>query len=128
MLLFKRIFILLGALLLTFQSMAAQQGTEIHFNSSCDFKALTIGIGGEDGLNPDYVALNVMLRPEARIRLAQVSRSHMNQSLDTWINGIKINTATIRTELDTESIRIMVDKQMAKEIFPSLLATQCHQK
>ncbi|SNY68157.1 hypothetical protein [Enterobacter sp. CC120223-11] len=128
MLLFKRIFILVGALLLTFQSMAAQQGTEIHFNSSCDFKELTIGIEGEDGLNPDYVTLNVTLQPEARTRLAQVSRSHMNQSLDTYINGIKINTATIRTELDTESVRITVDKRMAKKIFPSLLATQCHKK
>jgi preprotein translocase subunit SecD len=125
--LFTRLSTLVGALLLTFQSMATMQGAEIHFNSSCDFKELTVNIRGEGDVNSDYVELNIKLQPAARIQLTQVSRNYMNQSLNMYINGIKINTATIRAELNTESIRIMVDKKVAKKIFPGLLATQCHQ-
>lgn len=118
--------ILLGALLLTFQSMATAQGAKINFNPSCDFKELTINIRKAQDINPDSVNLDIRLQPAARTQLTQISRNHMNQNLNMYINGIKINTAIIRAELNTESIRVLVDKRVAKKIFPSLLVTQCH--
>lgn len=128
MLLFKRnLMVLIGALLLAFQSMAAEQGTEIHFNSSCDFKQLTMNIIEEQNINPDYITLNIKLQTAANTRLMQVTRNHSNQKLTTYINGLKINTATIRDELNSGMFSIEVDKKTAQELFPGLLNTQCLQ-
>jgi preprotein translocase subunit SecD len=120
-----RCTLLLGTLLLTAQSNAATQGAEIRFNSACDFKELKIRIKEEQEVNSGYVTLETQLQPEVVTRLAQLSRQHMNQNLTTYINGVKVSTATIRSELNVDGLQITVDKTTAKKIFPSLLATQC---
>lgn len=128
MLLFKRnLMVLIGSLLLAFQSMAAEQGAEIHFNSSCDFKELTMNLIEEQDLNPNYITLNIKLQTAASTRLMQVTRNHMNQKLAMYINGLKINTATIRSELNSGMFRVGVDKKAAQELFPGLLNTHCLQ-
>uniref|UniRef100_UPI00066567B1 hypothetical protein n=1 Tax=Enterobacter bugandensis TaxID=881260 RepID=UPI00066567B1 len=84
--------VLIGSLLLAFQSMAAEQSAEIYFNSSCDFKELTMNLIEEQDLNPNYITLNIKLQTAASARLMQVTRNHMNQKLTMYINGLKINT------------------------------------
>uniref|UniRef100_UPI000664D6CF hypothetical protein n=1 Tax=Enterobacter bugandensis TaxID=881260 RepID=UPI000664D6CF len=84
--------VLIGSLLLAFQSMAAEQGAEIHFNSSCDFKELAINLIEGQDLNPNYITLNIKLQTTASIQLLLVTRNHMDQKLTMYINGLKINT------------------------------------
>lgn len=128
MLLFKRnLMVLICALLLVFQSMAAVQSAEIYFNSSCDFKELKMNFIEEQDINPNYITLNIKLQTAASTRLMQVTRNNMNQQLTMYINGIKINTATIRSELNSGMFRVGVDKKAAQELFPGLLNTQCLQ-
>lgn len=126
MLFFKRnLIVLMCSLLLTFQSMAAEKGAEIRFNSSCDFKELTMNLIEEQDLNPNYITLNIKLQTAASTRLMQVTRNHMNQKLTMYINGLKINTATIRSEINSGMFIVGVDKKAAQELFPSLLNTRC---
>jgi len=123
---FKRnLIVLMCSLLLTFQSMAAEKGAEIRFNSSCDFKELTMNLIEEQDLNPNYITLNIKLQTAASTRLMQVTRNHMNQKLTMYINGLKINTATIRSEINSGMFIVGVDKKAAQELFPSLLNTRC---
>lgn len=119
--------ILFAAMLLTLQGKASVQGAELHFDSACDFEELTMDILTGRDVNPGAVTLHIILEPTASTRMAQVTRNHMNQNLTLYINGSKINTATIRAELNTGSFQVGIDKSLAEKIFPRLLETQCHQ-
>lgn len=117
----------LGSLLLTHPGWAGVKNTEVHFNSSCDFTALTVDVIREQTLDPALITLNITLQPAASRRLAQVTRDHMNQSLTMYINGMKINTSTIRAELNSAHLQVVLEKQRAVKLFPSLLNTTCLQ-
>lgn len=80
----------------------------------------------EQDINPNYITLNIKLQTAASTRLMQVTRNHMNQKLTMYINGLKINTAIIHSELGG-IFRAGVDKKAAQELFPGLLNTQCLQ-
>lgn len=118
----------LGVILISFQGMASMQGAEINLNSACDFRELTMDIIEEQDANPELINLNIKLQPSVRTQLTQITRNHMNQNLTLYINGIKISTATIRSEINSESLRVAVDKQTVQKIFTGLLNTRCLQR
>jgi hypothetical protein len=105
--------------------MAASKNAELRFDSACDFKALNLRVLEEDNVNPGSVLLDIKLQDKAVSRMAQVTRDHLHQSLNFYINGTKVSTATVQTELAMQEIQIAVDKSTAKKIFPGLMATQC---
>ncbi|KOC90819.1 hypothetical protein NG42_07060 [Winslowiella iniecta] len=119
---------LLAGMLLSFKSLAIQPGTEFHFNSSCDFKQLTINVRDEHEDNPGYIKFDIKLQSEASARLAQHTKEYINQNMTLYINGVKITTSPIRDELSTGNLRVVIDNPTAQKIFPSLLVTQCQQE
>ncbi len=113
--------------LLASQSIAVMQSSEINFNSSVDFRMLTMSIIEGHDINPSYITLNITLQPLATTRLMQVSRNNINKDMTVYINGLKINTTTVREELNSGSFSIIVDKKTARNLFSSLLNTQSAQ-
>ncbi|EPA1042977.1 hypothetical protein ACWKX9_25315 [Enterobacter asburiae] len=127
LLLIRKNMLIICTLLLAFKSMAAMEGAEINFNSSCDFKELTMNIIEAQNINPNLISLNITLQPAASTRLMKATRNHMNQILTMHINGLKINTATVRSEVNGGTFRVTVDKKTAQDLFTGLLKTECLQ-
>jgi len=118
--------VLLATLLLSSPGFADTHGAEINFNSSCDFKQLTLKVKEEDEDNPATVRLDITLQSEARSRLTQLSREYLNQNMTMYINNIKISTSVIRAVLNTDSLQLRIDKRTVQKMFPGLLESQCH--
>ncbi|QMV54001.1 hypothetical protein [Ewingella americana] len=117
--------LMISSLLAISPTMAASKNAELRFDSACDFKALNLRVLEEDNVNPGSVLLEIKLQDKAVSRMAQVTRDHLHESLNFYINGTKVSIATVQTELAMQEIQIAVDKPTAKKIFPSLMATQC---
>ncbi|CAI1530036.1 hypothetical protein [Serratia proteamaculans] len=118
-----RLIILSGSLLVATSTLAASP-VQIRFDSACDFSKLSLIL--KDQLNPDSVQLNVELQPQAAQRLAATTSSNdIGKTLVTVINGIPVNSATLRTELKVTALSIMTDGPTAQKLFPSLLNKIC---
>lgn len=117
----------LGTLVLINPGWAAVKSAAVHFNSACDFTALRMEIIRAQALDPALITLNITLQPAASRRLAQVSRDYMNQSMTLYINDVKINSSTIREELNIPHLQVAVDRLMAQKLYPGLLNTTCRQ-
>lgn len=124
----RNIMILLYLTSLPLQVIASGKDVEINFNASCDFSELAMTLREEHNVNPDIIILNIKLQPAASAHFLQLSRDHTGQKMTLYINGVKISTTTIRSELNSRTLRVAVEKKQAKILFPNLLDTQCHQR
>jgi hypothetical protein len=113
----------LFALLLGAWFAMTAQAAEINFSSEHDFTEVNLNIRDQRQANSDFVALSVTLTPAARRRLEDVTRDDLNQQLTIVLDGKAINTATVRNVLTSPRLSIILSRQMAREVFPSLLAT-----
>lgn len=121
-----RLVILTGSLLVATSTLAASP-VQMRFDSACDFSKLNIIL--KDPVNPDSVQLNVELQPQAAQRLATTTANHnIGKTLITVINGIPVNSATLRSELKVTALSIVTDGPTAEKLFPSLLNKPCGAK
>ncbi|MGO2570251.1 hypothetical protein [Serratia sp. BW106] len=121
-----RLIILSGSLLVATSTLAASP-VQMRFDSACDFSKLNIIL--EDPVNPDNVQLDVELQPQAAQRLAATTTgNNIGKTLVTVINGIPVNSATLRSELKVTALSIMTDGPTAQKLFPSLLNKPCGAK
>ncbi|TFZ52048.1 hypothetical protein E5C26_07780 [Serratia proteamaculans] len=118
-----RLFMLISSLLVATSALAASP-IQLNFDSGCDFSQLSIKL--KDSLNPGLVQLNVELQPQAAQRLAAITtRDNFGKTFITVINGIQVNSATLRNELKVTALSISTDGPTAQKLFPSLLKNQC---
>ena len=121
-----RLIILSGSLLVATSTLAASP-VQMRFDSACDFSKLSIIL--KDPVNPDHVQLNVELQPQAAQRLAATTTgNNIGKTLVTVINGIPVNSATLRSELKVTALSIVTDGPTAQKLFPSLLNKSCGSK
>ena len=118
-----RLVMLTGSLLVATSSLAASP-IQFRLDSTCDFSQLSIKL--KDSLNPGSVQLNVELQPQAAQRLAAITTSdNFGKTFITVIDGIQVNSATLRSELKVTALSITTDGPTAQKLFPSLLKNQC---
>ncbi len=121
-----RLIILSGSLFFATSTLAASP-VQMRFDSACDFSKLNIIL--KDPINPDNVQLNVELQPQAAQRLAATTTgNNIGKTLVTVINGIPVNSATLRSELKVTALSIVTDGPTAQKLFPSLLNKPCGSK
>lgn len=118
-----RLVILISSLFVAASPLAASP-IQFRLDSACDFSQLSIKL--KVSLNPGFVQLNVELQPQAAQRLAAITTSdNFGKTFITVINGIQVNSATLRSELKVTALSISTDGPTAQKLFPSLLKNQC---
>ncbi|PRA45946.1 MULTISPECIES: hypothetical protein [Pseudomonas] len=96
------------------------QAVEIDFSSALDFTKTELVLKDIDSPNPETVALNVTLSPEATERMRKVSTESIGKPLTLLINGQPITTATVQSVLGAQ-FRVAMSRAIARELVPSLL-------
>ncbi|MFW0755546.1 SecDF P1 head subdomain-containing protein [Pseudomonas sp. H11T01] len=96
------------------------QAAEINFSSVSDFARMELLLKDIDRSNPDEVELNVTLTPQAAERMCKITRESMKQSLTVLINGRRISTATVQSEVGGQ-FRIGVPRAIARDLLPTLI-------
>lgn len=96
------------------------QAAEINFLSASDFIKMDMSLKDIDSLNPDTVELSVTLSPQAAERMRKISRDSMKQPLTLLINGRRINTATVMSELGAQ-FRVSMSRKVARDLLPTLI-------
>lgn len=96
---------------------------EIDFSSDSDFAAINLNIKDQGQNNSEFVELNVKLTPAALRRLTNITRSAPHGDLTISLDGNVINTVTLHGVLNSAHLRLSLTRQMARDVFPSLLAT-----
>ncbi|WP_237140689.1 hypothetical protein [Pseudomonas silesiensis] len=94
---------------------------DIAFSSVTDFTQMSLQLRTADNANPQSIGLQVTLAPEARRRLAQVTRQAMHQPLRLVINGVLVSTATIQAVVEGPGLMISVPRDIARDLVPTLL-------
>lgn len=96
------------------------QAAEINLLSASDFIKMGILLKDIDSPNPDTVELSVTLSPQAAERMRKISRDSMKQPLTLLINGQRISTATVHSELGAQ-FRIVMPRAIARDLLPTLI-------
>ena len=96
------------------------QAAEIDFSSASDFIKMELLLKDIDRPNPDTVELSVTLSPQAAERMRKISRDSMKQPLTLLINGQRISTATVQSELGAQ-FRVSMSRAIARDLLPTLI-------
>jgi hypothetical protein len=96
------------------------QAAEINFLSASDFIKMDMSLKDIDSPNPDTVELRVTLSPQAAERMRKISLDSMKQPLTLLINGQRINTATVQSELGAQ-FRVVMSRAIARDLLPTLI-------
>ncbi|MQR02381.1 hypothetical protein [Glaciimonas soli] len=112
------LFCLCGALAVT-----TLHAAEIHFSSQRDFDEINLNIKDQAYVGRDFVILDVTLTPEAQKRLTEISDDTSNQELSIILDGKAIHATTVRSALNSNHLKISLTRKMARDVFPSLLAS-----
>jgi preprotein translocase subunit SecD len=96
------------------------QAAEINFLSASDFTRIELLLKDIDSPNADMVMLSVTLTPPAAERMRKISRESMKQPLTLLINGQRINTATVMSELGAQ-FRVSMSRKVARDLLPTLI-------
>ncbi|MCX7080492.1 MAG: hypothetical protein NTV76_14330 [Pseudomonas sp.] len=96
------------------------QAAEINFLSASDFIKVDVRLKDIDSLNPDKVELSVTLSPQAAERMRKISRDSMKKPLTLLINGQRISTATVQSELGAQFM-VGVSRAIARDLLPTLI-------
>lgn len=107
-------------LLLVMMGAMPVQAAEINFLSASDFIKMDLVLKDIHGPNPELVMLNVTLTPQAAERIQKISRESMKQPLTLLINGQRINTATVQSELGAQ-FRVSMSREVARDLLPTLI-------
>ncbi|MFJ2990093.1 hypothetical protein ACIPF8_19685 [Collimonas sp. NPDC087041] len=99
----------------------AANSAEIAFSSQSDFTEINLNIRDTFSANPDALALEVTLSPDAQQRMQAASSAALDQNLTVIINGKAVNTARVMNVLDTPQLQITVSRQVAIELLPGLI-------
>ncbi|AMP01452.1 hypothetical protein CAter282_3670 [Collimonas arenae] len=94
---------------------------EIAFSSQSDFTEINLNIKDTFNANPNALALEVTLSPDAQQRMQAASSAALEQNLTVIINGKAVNTARVMNVLDTPQLQITVSRQVAIELLPGLI-------
>ncbi|MDY7546852.1 hypothetical protein RGU75_11495 [Glaciimonas sp. CA11.2] len=96
---------------------------EIDFSSDRDFAEINLNIRDQGQNDTEFVALSVKLTPAALHRLQDVTRDALNEDLTISLNGNVVSTVKLMAPLKTPHLKLFLTRQMAHDVFPSLLAT-----
>lgn len=114
----KLVALSLGA----FFAMTAQ-AAEINFSSERDFAEINLNIKDQAQAHSEFVVLSVKLTPAAQRRLEDVSRNALQQDLTISLDGKAVSTFTVRKVMKNPHLKLSLSREMARDVFPSLLAT-----
>ncbi|WP_395823982.1 hypothetical protein [Collimonas sp.] len=115
---------IIAALLLTtcaLTTAATASCAEIAFSSHSDFTEINLNIKDTFNVNPNTLALEVTLSPDAQRRMQEASSAALDQNLTVVINGKIVNTARVVNVLDSPQLQITVSRQVALELLPGLI-------
>ncbi|KAF3999915.1 hypothetical protein [Glaciimonas immobilis] len=101
----------------------AANAANIDFSSNHDFAEINLNIKDQAKHNSEFVVLSVKLTPAATQRLQEVSRSAVNQDLTISLNGNEVRTLKVTDVIKNSRLKLSLTRQMAHDVFPSLLAT-----
>ncbi|WP_434605394.1 SecDF P1 head subdomain-containing protein [Pseudomonas sp. R1-7] len=103
--------------------MAASQclAADIHFSSGTDFTEMNLRLKQANDPNPQALALQVTLSPEAQDRLARITRQEIHRPLRFFINGVLVSTPTVQSVLSGPGMEIGVRREIAPSLIPTLL-------
>jgi len=96
---------------------------EINFSSDRDFAEINLNIKDQALANSEFVIISVILTPAAQQRLEAVSRNALQQDLTISLDGQPISTTTVRHVMKSPHLKLGLSREMARDVFPSLLAT-----
>jgi len=99
------------------------QAAEINFSSDSDFAEINLNIRDQAQANSEFVVISVILTPAAQRRLEEVSRNALQQDLTISLDGQAISTATVHSVMKSPHLKFSLSREMARDVFPSLLAT-----
>jgi hypothetical protein len=104
-------------------AITAHAAAGINFSSDRDFAEININIKDQAQSNAEFVILSVTLTPMAQQRLEEVSRSALQQEMTISLDGKPISTAIVHSAMKNPHLKLNMSRQMARDVFPSLLAT-----
>ncbi|PUA20493.1 hypothetical protein [Glaciimonas sp. PCH181] len=113
---------LLVFFLSAFTAISAHAG-EINFSSDHDFLAINLNIKDQGLGNAEFVVLSVTLTPMARRRLEEASRGSLQQDMTISLDGNIISTTIVRSVMKSPHLKLSLSREMARNVFPSLLST-----
>ena len=115
----------LELLILSFSAffVITANAANIDFSSDRDFAEINLNIRDQAQSDSEFVALSVKLTPPALRRLEDVSRSALNEDLTISLDGNVVSTIKVVEVIKTPHLKLSLTRQMARDVFPSLLAT-----
>lgn len=115
----------LKLLILSFSAffVISANAAEIDFSSNRDFAEINLNIRDQGQSDSEFVVLSVKLTPPALHRLEDVTRSALNEDLTISLDGNVVSTIKVKEVIKTPHLKLSLTRQMARDVFPSLLAT-----
>src|SRR5256885_13922954 len=96
------------------------QATEIDFSSQRDFEEINLNIRDQGRVDSAFVVLSVKLAAPARRRLEVATRNALQQDLTLSLDGTPISTSTVQSVVKGPRLQIVLSRQIARDVFPSL--------
>ncbi|MGS0743833.1 hypothetical protein ACVBEF_18755 [Glaciimonas sp. GG7] len=96
---------------------------EINFSSDRDFSEINLNIQDQAQANTAFVVLSVTLTPQALSRLEETTRNALQQTLMISLDGNIVSTITVHSVMRNPYLKLSLTRQVAHDVFPSLLAT-----